>query len=287
MPAFQSHARATPVDRPGSLDRYFRDIAAFPLLSMAEKRALAARIRRGDQDARDALVRANLRFVVAVARRYAHYGVPLADLINEGNLGLLRGAARFDGAQGARFVSYAVWWVRQAILQLLAEQGRPVRVPPRAAETMWRIGRRATALRRTLGRDATLAELAAAAAVRESEVVTAIGVRRRPLSLDAPVAPGAGRSLRDQLADAWSPAPDERVMEAGRVEAVRASVAALPARQALVVRRYFGLDGDDAMTLEEIGAELGVTRERVRQIKAAALATLRVGRRGTVLATLY
>lgn len=284
MSASSSHARATPDDRLGSVDRYFRDIAAYPLLSMAEERALSTRIRDGDQEARDALVRANLRFVVTVARRYEHHGVPLADLINEGNLGLLRGAARFDGEQGVRFISYATWWVRQAILQLLAEQGRPVRVPPRAADTMYRIGRRAIALRHTLGREATPAELAASTGVTESAVVTATGIRRQHLSLDAPVAPGAGLLVRDQLADAGSAAPDERVMEAALVEAVRASVAALPARQALVVRRYFGLDGDASMTLEEIGTELGVTRERVRQIKAAALATLRVGRVGAVLA---
>jgi RNA polymerase primary sigma factor len=225
--------------------------------------------------------------VVAVARRYQDYGVPLADLINEGNLGLLRGAARYDGSRGARFVSYAVWWVRQAIFRLVAEQGRAVRVPPHLAGTMYRIGRRATALRRALGREATHAEIAAAADVTEEEVATTAAVRRRHLSLDAPVAPGAKTPLSDCLADAWSPAPDARAMDAALGAAVEASVATLPEREALVVRLYFGLDGGDPKTLEEIGALFGVTRERVRQIKGAALGKLRDGPAGATLAEFH
>jgi RNA polymerase primary sigma factor len=278
-------ARTTEWD--GSLGHYFREIAAYPPLSLAEEVALSARIRAGDQDAVHALVRANLRFVVSVALRYREYGVPLADLINEGNLGLLRGAARYDGGTGVRFITYGVWWIRQAIFQLVAEQGRPVRVPPRVARTIYRVGRRATALRRTLGRDATRAEIAAAAEVAEEAVDVASALRRRHLSLDAPAAPGARAPLRDRLPGACGPAPDEHAMEAALVETVGASVAALPEREALVVRLYFGLDADEPRTLEQIGALLGVTRERVRQIKGAALARLRDGRTGATLSQFY
>jgi RNA polymerase primary sigma factor len=286
MPACQSpspsRSLARAADRGSSLDHYFRDLTAFPPLSLDEELALATRIRDGDQAALDALVCANLRFVVHVARRYQEHGVPLADLVNEGNLGLMRAAAGFDGSKGSRFISYAEWWIRQAMFRAVAEQGRPVRVPLRAAGTMYRIGRRATALRRTLGREATPAEVAAAADVTEEEVATAAAITRQHLSLDAPVAPGVDRPLLDRLTGG-SPAPDAEIMAEALVEAVGASVAALPARDALVVRLYFGLDGGDPNTLEQIGALLGVTRERVRQIKGAALAKLRDGRAGATL----
>jgi RNA polymerase primary sigma factor len=278
---------ARTADGHDSLARYSRDIAAYPPLSVDEELALATRIRDGDREAVDALVRANLRFVVTVARRYQDHGVPIEDLINEGNLGLLRGAARFDGSKGARFITYAVWWIRQALFTAVAEQGRPVRVPPRVAGTTYRIRRRATALRRTLGRDATPAEIAAAAGVTEEEVAIAAAITRRHLSLDAPIAPGADVSLLDRLTDASGRAPDEQAMEVALVEAVEASVAALPDREALVVRLYFGLDGEDPRTLEQIGALFGVTRERVRQIKSAALAKLRAGQTGATLAEFY
>jgi RNA polymerase primary sigma factor len=297
MPATLSPARPSASRRPrasvarsfgsaGSVAHDFRDIDAFAPLSTGEEAALFDRIRSGDEDARHALVRANLRFVVAVARRYQDRGVPLADLISEGNLGLLRRAARYDGRKGVKFISYAVWWIRQAILQLLAEQGRPVRIPPNVAGTMHRIGRRATALRAALGREPTHAELAAAAAVTEAEVVTATVVSARHLSLDAPTG-GADAPLRARLADASAPTPDARAMDAALAEAVGASLSALSEREAQVVRLYFGLHGNDPKTLEEIGALIGVTRERVRQIKAAALARLRRGRSGATLAAFH
>jgi RNA polymerase primary sigma factor len=266
------------------LDHYLREIAAFAPLPPAEEVALAARIRDGDQDALDALVRANLRFVVAVAKRYQDKGVPLADLVNEGNLGLVRAAARYDGERGVRFISYAVWWIRQAICQLLAEQGRPVRVPPNRAVAIGRIGRRARTLRHALGREATPAELAAEAGVTREEAATAMAIPRRHLSLDAPLAPGAGVRWLDHLPDRQSPPPDEAAIGAALAEAVASSLSALPAREGTILRLYFGLDGGDPKTLEEIGVLLGVTKERVRQIKGAALAKLRDGREGRALA---
>ncbi len=259
----------------GSLDQYLRDISAYPLISREEEAELARRIRVGDQEALDKLVRSNLRFVVSVAKKYQNQGVSLSDLINEGNLGLIRAAHKFDETKGIKFISYAVWWIRQAILQALAEQSRIVRVPLNRAGTLHRIGRRANALLQELGREATHAEIAEGMDITEEEVAKTMSISQVHLSLDAPLTPGEDNRLLDYLADTINPTPDEQTFEKALTDAIVDSLASLKEREAKILRLYFGLDESEPMTLEEIGTLLGITRERVRQIKEKALSRLR------------
>jgi len=259
----------------GSLDQYLRDISAYPLISREEEAELARRIRVGDQEALDKLVRSNLRFVVSVAKKYQNQGVSLSDLINEGNLGLIRAAHKFDETKGIKFISYAVWWIRQAILQALAEQSRIVRVPLNRAGTLHRIGKRANALLQELGREATHAEIADGMDITEEEVAKTMSISQVHLSLDAPLTPGEDNRLLDYLADTVNPTPDEQTFEKALTEAIEDSLGGLKEREAKILRLYFGIDGAEPMTLEEIGTQLGITRERVRQIKEKALSRLR------------
>jgi RNA polymerase primary sigma factor len=271
----------------GSLDHYLRDIGAFPLITREREAELACGIRAGDQAALETLVRSNLRFVVSVARKYQNQGVSLADLINEGNLGLLRAAHKFDGTKGIKFISYAVWWIRQAILQALAEQSRIVRVPHGRTGAMYRVSKRANALRQQLGREATHAEIAEGSTLTAADVARLAGVAQATLSLDAPLAPGEGARLQDLLADESSLAPDEQMFERALSDAVAESLASLTAREGEILRLYFGLDGDGPTTLEVIGRRMGVTRERVRQIKEKALSRLRQAERARSLASFF
>jgi len=259
----------------GSLDQYLRDISVYSLITREQEVELAKAIRVGDQEALDALVRSNLRFVVSVAKKYQNQGVSLSDLINEGNLGLIRAAHKFDETKGIKFISYAVWWIRQAILQALAEQSRIVRVPLNRAGTLHRIGKRANALLQELGREATHAEIADGMDITVEEVAKTMSISQAHLSLDAPMTPGEDNRLLDYLPDNLNPAPDEQTFEKALTEAVEESLASLKEREAKILRLYFGLDGEEAMTLEQIGALLGITRERVRQIKEKALSRLR------------
>jgi RNA polymerase primary sigma factor len=258
-----------------SLTVYLDSIRRYPLLSREEECRLGERVRRGDKDALDALVCANLRFVVSVAKKYQNQGVSLSDLINEGNLGLIRAAHKFDETKGIKFISYAVWWIRQAILQALAEQSRIVRVPLNRAGTLHRIGRRANTLLQELGREATHAEIAEGMDLTEEEVAKTMSISQAHLSLDAPLTPGEDNRLLDYLADNVNPTPDEQTFEKALTEAVEESLSGLKERESKILRLYFGLDGEDPMTLEQIGALLGITRERVRQIKEKALSRLR------------
>ena len=259
----------------GSLDQYLRDISAYPLIDRDEEVRLAQRIRTGDGDALDKLVRSNLRFVVSVAKKYQNQGVALADLINEGNLGLIRAAHKFDETKGIKFISYAVWWIRQAILQALAEQSRIVRVPLNRAGTLHRIGKRANALLQELGREPTHEEIAEEMDISEEEVAKTISISQTHLSLDAPLTPGEDNKLLDYLPDNLNPTPDEQTFEKALTEAIEESLSSLKEREAKILRLYFGLDGGEPMTLEQIGSLLGITRERVRQIKEKALSRLR------------
>ena len=259
----------------GSLDHYLRDISAFPLITREREAELARGIRAGDQDALETLVRSNLRFVVSVAKKYQNQGVSLSDLINEGNLGLIRAAHKFDETKGIKFISYAVWWIRQAILQALAEQSRIVRVPLNRAGTLHRIGRRANTLQQELGREATHAEIAEGMDLTEEDVAKTVALSLGHLSLEAPLSPGEDTRLLDYLADEESAAPDEQTFVRALSDAVAESLAALKERESKILRLYFGLDGDEPMTLEEIGTRMGITRERVRQIKEKALSRLR------------
>ncbi len=261
--------------REGSLDQYLKEISAYPLIDRAEEVRLAQKIRTGDPEALDKLVRSNLRFVVSVAKKYQNQGVSLSDLINEGNLGLIRAAHKFDETKGIKFISYAVWWIRQAILQALAEQSRIVRVPLNRAGTLHRIGKRANALLQELGREATHAEIADGMDITEEEVAKTMSISQTHLSLDAPLTPGEDNRLLDYLADTINPTPDEQTFEKALTEAIEESLSSLKEREAKILRLYFGLDGEEPMTLEQIGSLLGITRERVRQIKEKALSRLR------------
>jgi RNA polymerase primary sigma factor len=266
--------RKSSVDE-GSLDQYLRDISAFPLITREQEVLLAKKIRQNDQEALDTLVRSNLRFVVSVAKKYQNQGVSLSDLINEGNLGLIRAAHKFDETKGIKFISYAVWWIRQAILQALAEQSRIVRVPLNRAGTLHRIGKRASSLLQELGRQPTNTEIADGLDISEDEVAKTMMISQVHLSLDAPLSPGEDNRLLDYLPDNMNPTPDEITFEKALSEAIEESLSSLKERESKILRLYFGLDGEDPMTLEDIGTLLRITRERVRQIKEKALLKLR------------
>jgi RNA polymerase primary sigma factor len=269
-----------------SLDQYLKEISAYPLLAREDEVELATRIRQGDEEALDKLVRSNLRFVVSVAKKYQNQGVALGDLINEGNLGLIRAAHKFDETKGIKFISYAVWWIRQAILQALAEQSRIVRVPLNRAGALHRIGRRSSTLLQELGREPTVEELADELDLSEEEIERTLAISQTHLSLDAPLTPGEDNRLLDYLPDQFSAGPDDETYERALASTVEEALGTLKEREARVLRLYFGLeDGRDPMTLEEIGALLGITRERVRQIKEKALLRLRHASRARYLET--
>ncbi|MEE9133706.1 MAG: RNA polymerase sigma factor RpoD/SigA [Gemmatimonadota bacterium] len=267
-----AHRAATP---PGSLDQYLREISSYALIDRDEEANLARRIRCDDREALEKLVNSNLRFVVSIAKKYQNQGVALADLVNEGNLGLIRAAEKFDETRGVKFISYAVWWIRQAILQALAEQSRIVRVPLNRAGEIHRIGKRSSALVQELGREPTVAELAEGLDVDADELYKTISIAMAHLSLDAPLVPGEDNKLLDYLPDEYRPGPEQQAFEKALRTNVEEALSTLKPREALILRLYYGLDGEDPMTLEQIGEQLGVTRERVRQIKERALARLR------------
>jgi RNA polymerase primary sigma factor len=269
-----SSARKTAYDE-GSLDQYLREISQYPLISREEEVRLARKIREHCEESLDKLVRSNLRFVVSVAKKYQNQGVSLSDLINEGNLGLIRAAHKFDETKGIKFISYAVWWIRQAILQALAEQSRIVRVPLNRAGTLHRIGKRSSALLQELGREPTVQEIAEGMDITEEEVAKTISISQSHLSLDAPLTPGEDNKLLDYLPDTQNPGPDDETFEHALTESIEEVLGGLKEREARILRLYFGLDSQEPMTLEEIGSMLGITRERVRQIKEKALARLR------------
>lgn len=270
----QGSVRKSSVDE-GSLDQYLREISQYPLISREEEVELARRIKEGCQESLDKLVRSNLRFVVSVAKKYQNQGVSLADLINEGNLGLIRAAHKFDETKGIKFISYAVWWIRQAILQALAEQSRIVRVPLNRAGTLHRIGKRSSALQQELGREPTVGEIAEGLDIPEEEVAKTLSISQSHLSLDAPLTPGEDNKLLDYLPDTQRPGPDDETFERALSESIGEVLSTLKEREAKILKLYYGLDGQEPMTLEEIGSLLGITRERVRQIKEKALNRLR------------
>jgi len=271
--------------REGSLDQYLKEISAYPLIDKAEEVRLAQEIRKGKESALNKLVRSNLRFVVSVAKKYQNQGVPLPDLINEGNLGLIRAAHKFDETKGIKFISYAVWWIRQAILQALAEQSRIVRVPLNRAGALHRIGRRSSTLLQELGREPTVEEIAEELEISREEVERTLAISQSHLSLDAPVTPGEDNRLLDYLPDQYSPGPEDEAYQHALKDTVEDALSTLKEREAKILSLYFGLDDQEPMTLEEIGSLLGITRERVRQIKEKALLRLRHASRARFLET--
>jgi RNA polymerase primary sigma factor len=224
-----------------SLDQYLREISAYPLIDREREADLARRIRCGEETALEALVRSNLRFVVSVAKRYQNQGVSLADLINEGNIGLMRAAQKFDETKGIKFISYAVWWIRQAILQALAEQSRIVRVPLSRAGTLHRIGKRSSLLTQELGREPTLVEIAEELELPEEEIKHTLAMAQTHLSLDAPLVPGEEGQLLDYVCDNFSPGPDEELYSQALSRSIEDALGTLSEREAKVLRLYFGL----------------------------------------------
>jgi len=269
----------------GSLDQYLKEISQYPLIDREEEVRLAQRIHKGCEESLDKLVRSNLRFVVSVAKKYQNQGVPLSDLINEGNVGLIRAAHKFDETKGIKFISYGVWWIRQAILQALAEQSRIVRVPLNRAGALHRIGRRSSALLQELGREPTAQEIAEDLEISREEVERTLLISRTHLSLDAPFAPGEDSRLMDYLPDQVAPGPEDEAYGQALKNVIEESLGGLKERESKILRLYFGLDDQEPMTLEEIGGMMDITRERVRQIKEKALERLRHRSRSRFLET--
>ncbi len=262
-------------DEDRSLDLYLREIGETPLIAPEEEVRLAKLIRKGDHEALEKLTKANLRFVVSVAKQYQNQGLSLADLINEGNIGLIKAAKRFDETRGFKFISYAVWWIRQAILQALAEQSRIVRLPLNRVGTLHKIGKISSSLEQEYGREPSPEEIAKELEVSESEVSNTLKISNSHLSLDAPFSASEDNSLMDVLEDEFQPSPDEDLMSESLKLEIGRALNSLTPREAEVINLYFGLKHEKALTLEEIGARFGLTRERVRQIKEKAIKRLR------------
>jgi len=258
-----------------SLDTYLKEIRSIPVLNLEEEMALARDARNGVRGATNKLIQANLRFVVVVARQYQNQGLPLSDLINEGNIGLIKAAQRYDEHKGFKFISYAVWWVRQAIMQALAEQSRIFRLPLNRAEELRKINKAVRGLKQELGREPTTLEIAGSMSLDHKDVVDIMRIFSPHLSLDAPFSPGEEGRLLDVIEDTTIESPETPVMEKSLKEEVFWALNTLTEREAAVIRSYFGINKDKPMTLDEIGKQFGLTRERVRQIKERALRRLR------------
>jgi len=258
-----------------SLDLYLDEISRVPLLNREEEMELARKAFKGNVTAQERLARHNVRFVVSVAKKFQNRGVPLVDLIGEGNLGLMTAARKFDPDRGVKFISYAVWWIRQAIVHALSEYAHTVRIPVGRAALVHRITIATNALRQELGREPTRQEVAASLDMHEDDLFESIPVWRADLSLDAPLPDNEEGRLLDILADDDNTSPDEDISTDDLSNSIDDALSHLRDREAKVLRLYFGFDGNEERTLEEIGHELGVTRERVRQIKERALGKLR------------
>jgi RNA polymerase primary sigma factor len=258
-----------------SLDKYLQEIGKVDLLTPDEEVELAKRIREGDQMALEKLTKANLRFVVSVAKQYQNQGLSLGDLINEGNLGLIKAAQRFDETRGFKFISYAVWWIRQSILQALAEQSRIVRLPLNRVGSLNKISKTFSELEQRFEREPSPDELADVLDVTTSEVVDTMKISGRHVSMDAPFVQGEENSLLDVLENDTEETPDDGLMTDSLRREVQRALSTLTQREADVITLYFGLNGEHSMTLEEIGEKFNLTRERVRQIKEKAIRRLR------------
>jgi RNA polymerase primary sigma factor len=258
-----------------SLESYLRDIGRYPLLRREEEVRLAERIREGDEEALHELVRANLRFVFTVAKQYLGHGLSLQDLINEGNIGLMKAGRRFDERRGFKFISYAVWWVRQAILQAISDQSRVVRLPQNRAVVLHKVKRMKAELTQRFGRIPTPEEIAGETQLSYSDVCEALRIGQKPAALDQVVSEEDGRTLAESLSDDDAEPTDASVLDRSCREDLARLLADLPEREAKILILYFGLDGRTALTLEEIGQRMSLTRERIRQLKERALGRLR------------
>jgi RNA polymerase primary sigma factor len=258
-----------------SLDKYLQEIGKVDLISAEVEVDLARRIREGDQIALEKLTKANLRFVVSVAKQYQNNGLTLGDLINEGNLGLIKAAKRFDEKRGFKFISYAVWWIRQSIMQALAEQSRIVRLPLNRVGSLSKIAKTFSELEQKFQREPSTEEIAEVIGITTEEVQSNLKVSGRHVSMDAPFAQGEDNSLLDVLTDSNESTPDAALMISSLTVEVQRALSTLTPRESEILGLYFGLNNNDAMTLEEIAEKFGLTRERVRQIKEKATRRLR------------
>ena len=258
-----------------SLDKYLQEIGKVSLITAEEEVDLAKRIKQGDQVALEKLTKANLRFVVSVAKQYQNQGLTLGDLINEGNLGLIKAAQRFDETRGFKFISYAVWWIRQSILQALAEQSRIVRLPLNRVGSLNKISRTFSELEQKFEREPSPEELAEVLQLTTAEVIDTLKISGRHVSMDAPFVQGEENSLLDVLENEDEENPDQGLIADSLRKEVQRALGTLTQREVDVVSLYFGLNGEQALTLEEIGEKFKLTRERVRQIKEKAIRRLR------------
>ncbi len=273
------------IEEQSSLDQYLRDVSRHELITPDREKELGYRAQKGDQDAIQELARANLRFVISVAKKYQNRGVALTDLIQEGNVGLVTAARKFDPDQGVKFISYAVWWIRQAILASLANQGRAVRVPLNRASDLARIFREKERLKQELGRDPTPEELSKATDLTPELIESLQTLNAAEIRLDAPIGDSEDSQLVERFILEEAAEPEHEVEDRLLTEVVEGALETLEARDAKVLRLYFGLEGEREHTLEEIGNLLGVTRERIRQLRDRALRRLREGTKGSALAS--
>ena len=268
----KTHSKASE-DR--SLDLYLQEIGNVPLLMAEEETELARSVRAGDQKALEKLTSSNLRFVVSVAKQYQNQGLSLSDLINEGNIGLIKAAKRFDETKGFKFISYAVWWIRQSILQALAEQSRIVRLPLSRVGALHKIGRLSSEFEQEFGREPSAEEIAGELDMKPGDVKDTMRIASRHVSLDAPLKSGEDNRLLDLIEDDEQEAPDEALMVDALKDEIFRALGSLTKREAAVIALYFGINMEKSYTLEEIGSRFSLTRERVRQIKEKALRRLR------------
>ncbi len=267
-----------------SLEKYLQEIGKVDLLTPDEEVTLAKKIKKGDQEALETLTKANLRFVVSVAKQYQNQGLSLSDLINEGNLGLIKAAQRFDETRGFKFISYAVWWIRQSILQALAEQSRIVRLPLNKVGSLNKINRAFSELEQEYEREPSADELADLLDISTDEVETTLSVAARHVSMDAPFVAGEDNSLLDVLENSMTPNTDSSLEYSASLRAeIERSLGTLTERQMDVIKLYFGIGIEHPMSLEDIGEKFGLTRERVRQIKDKAINKLRSVSRSKLL----
>jgi RNA polymerase primary sigma factor len=267
-----------------SLDKYLQDIGKEELITAEEEVILAQKIRAGDQKSLEKLTRANLRFVVSVAKQYQNQGLTLPDLINEGNLGLIKAAQKFDETRGFKFISYAVWWIRQSILQALAEQARIVRLPLNQVGSLNKINKAFSRLEQEFERQPSAEELAEALEVPEDKIKESLSVSGRHVSMDAPLSSAEdGGTLMDVMANPDSPKADHALMAESLQKEIERSLSTLTDKEREIIRLFFGIGMNHGLTLEEIGAKFNLTRERVRQIKEKAIRRLRHASRNKLL----
>ncbi len=264
-----------PYDGNTAFNLYLREVGQTPLLKVEEENKLAARIKRGDKKAREQMIKANLRLVVKIAREYEDYGMPLLDLINEGNMGLMKAVERFDPTKGAKLSTYSAWWIKQAIKRALANQSKTIRLPIHVVDKLFHMRKASVKLQEEFGREPTDEELGEELGMSARKVAQFRTAAIRPASLEAPLGDDDTSRIADVVRDESASTPYEQLEGKTNVELMQDLVKTLPVREAEILRYRFGLDGDSEKTLEEVGEKFGVTRERIRQIQNIALARLR------------